>query len=510
MFPTATLLVSALLLLSSMLSAFVGGRYRLALCLLLLAVCPLGYAFITMDPFLHPWDERIHAIVAQNLAEHPLRPTLIDKPYLPYDYKDWGFNHIWLHKQPFFLWLMAASIRLFGPEVWAVRLPSVLCILAMILMIYDACCKLDPLQGKRWGYWSALLLSSNAILWNIASGLMCMDANDMVFMTTVLGSFWCWIRLEKSGKYVWAAGMGIFVAAAILTKWLTGCLVLEAWFCYHLLRRDLWHKTVLSRISLGVLVTAVLAGSWIYYCRLHYGRELDLELSYNHRHFWEAIEFHEEPLFFYFNKLPKDYSAVWLLLIPACIMAWHKRKTLPELAILFLSVLTVYVFFTIAATKMEGYVLMCMPLMCMVMAFPLSFLQPKQTRHKVLTVLLACGIWLLHFNPQLTQDKHFPKNGSLEYGKLRTDEIRQQAMYRNLNPAALDSVDCIIYAKEQLTLMFYTGKTAYGDWVYPRWVDSLQQSGLRLGYIEGEAKEGSYGLEKMKCIKPLMPASIQP
>jgi 4-amino-4-deoxy-L-arabinose transferase len=42
-------------------------------------------AFAASDPFLHEWDERFHALVAKNLASHPLVPTLYDDPALPFD-----------------------------------------------------------------------------------------------------------------------------------------------------------------------------------------------------------------------------------------------------------------------------------------------------------------------------------------------------------------------------------------------------------------------------------------
>jgi len=50
------------------------------------------------------WDEVFHAVVAQNLLKHPLKPTLIDVPYLPYQKIKWDDNHVWLHKPTLPLW----------------------------------------------------------------------------------------------------------------------------------------------------------------------------------------------------------------------------------------------------------------------------------------------------------------------------------------------------------------------------------------------------------------------
>lgn len=57
---------------------------------------------------------------------HPLKPTLYDNPILPYDYRNWVGNHVWVHKQPLPLWIMSASMWLFGVNEIALRLPSII------------------------------------------------------------------------------------------------------------------------------------------------------------------------------------------------------------------------------------------------------------------------------------------------------------------------------------------------------------------------------------------------
>ena len=73
---------------------------------------------------LHLWDEQFHALVAKNLMADPLTPTLYRRPAIDYDFADWTKNHIWLHKPPLALWAMAASMRAFGVDAVAMRLPS--------------------------------------------------------------------------------------------------------------------------------------------------------------------------------------------------------------------------------------------------------------------------------------------------------------------------------------------------------------------------------------------------
>ena len=99
---------------------FKAALFLLVLCGLVLRI------YVASDHYLHDWDERYHALVAKNLIQHPLKPTLYDNPLLEYDYRNWSGNHIWLHKQPLPLWFIAFSLWLIGINEMAVRLPSII------------------------------------------------------------------------------------------------------------------------------------------------------------------------------------------------------------------------------------------------------------------------------------------------------------------------------------------------------------------------------------------------
>ena len=138
-------------------------------------------------PFLHPWDERYNALVAKHLAAHPLLPTLYDRPLLPYDYRNWRANHVWLHKPPLALWLMAASLRLFGAAGWAVRLPSILLSTFAILLTYDL--------GRRLfdsgtGLVAAGLQAVHGYLIALAAGRVPVDHVDSVLIAVVELGVW--------------------------------------------------------------------------------------------------------------------------------------------------------------------------------------------------------------------------------------------------------------------------------------------------------------------------------
>lgn len=97
---------------------------RQAVLVLMAAALALRIGVAGLAPFLHNWDERYHALVAKNLLADWTRPLLRAEPLLAYDYRQWCCNTVWLHKQPLFLWQIAASFWLLGVHELALRLPS--------------------------------------------------------------------------------------------------------------------------------------------------------------------------------------------------------------------------------------------------------------------------------------------------------------------------------------------------------------------------------------------------
>ncbi len=148
--------------------------------ILLLILCGLALrVYVSTDCCLHLWDERYHALVAKNLIKHPLIPTLYDNPVLPYDYKSWISNHIWLHKQPLPLWAMAASMSLFGVNEIALRIPSIILSTLGIWLIFAIG---SYLFNKKTGFLAAFLFSINGLIVETTGGRAAADHIDLFFI----------------------------------------------------------------------------------------------------------------------------------------------------------------------------------------------------------------------------------------------------------------------------------------------------------------------------------------
>ena len=366
--------ISTLLLVSLSLGAWYRGRAALAVGILMGAAFLLRLLMAGLDPFLHDWDERFHAVVARNMLAHPLQPMLRAVPLRPYDYTKWCCNHIWLHKQPLFLWQMALSMKLFGVNEVAMRLPSVLLSSLLIWPVYRLGCLIfqDPLTG----YLGALLVTFAYYQLELVSGAQGMDHNDVAFLVYVTASIWAYYEYRSSPRpWRWLVAVGLLAGAAVLCKWLTGLLVYGGWGLDMLLRlrqRRLLPELGRLLASLGIAVAVLLP--WQLFSAWRYPLESAFERTYNARHFTEVLEGQGHPWFYHFDMLSVHYG--WLLVgcialgIGLALRPPTARTTLPILAL----IAGVYAFFTLAATKMYSYTYVVSPLLLLLAALALATL----------------------------------------------------------------------------------------------------------------------------------------
>jgi 4-amino-4-deoxy-L-arabinose transferase len=120
-------------------------------------------------------DERFHALVARNLIHHPLTPTWIENPVLPYDFKNWTANPVWLEKGPVPLWALSGSIRVLGADELAVRIPS---IPRTSLAVYLTFLIAATLFDRDVAILAAFFQAINGLLVELAAGRVSSDHVD--------------------------------------------------------------------------------------------------------------------------------------------------------------------------------------------------------------------------------------------------------------------------------------------------------------------------------------------
>ncbi len=316
-----------------------------------------------LDPYLNLWDEQYHALVAKNMLDNPLKPTLYNKPLLDYNYKNWTYNHIWLHKQPLFIWQMALSIKTFGISAVSARIPSIIMHALSALMIY----KIGKITlNERVGFIAALFFAVSFYFIELISGKLTTEHNDTAFLFYIIASFWAWFEYSQTQKKYWLILIGLFSGCAILVKWLGGLLIYSGW----VLSLGVEDKKNWIRLKsyfpllTSLIVTLIVAIPWQIYTSFSFPTEAKYEFQRNSDHFFKVVENHSGDYWFHIDAIKNLYGQgdlVPYILLLGLIIFIQQLKNNSYRIVVISSIIIVYVFFTLAHTKLTSFTMIVCP-----------------------------------------------------------------------------------------------------------------------------------------------------
>ncbi len=348
---------------------------------------------------IHFWDEGFHAIVARNLTKHPLKFTLYDQPWLDYDYKNWGGNHIWLHKPPVAMWQICLSHFIFGINAFALRLPSAISLVLSAWLTFRIA---SDLFDKRAGLIAAFLQAFNPFLFASVHGYRYSDHIDIALLLWVQVSCWFLLRGIRSGKrrnYILSGvAMGIAYLSKSYLALITFGIALVVWFVawykkrvkntsidevnteevmetgnHQLNEREMRIRFRDVALQLGVGIAT--AAPWVIYCLIKYPREFLWEhkrvidhLNTNVENWaasWDRPLFEYMPLFY-----PFFYAALFAVVL-CLIVILFRRWDLPELYALAWGI-GVIVPHTLAETKTPSATMIAVPALLICLAAVIS------------------------------------------------------------------------------------------------------------------------------------------
>jgi len=435
------------------------GKSRLSLLLIALGSFSMAMFVALSDPFLHMWDEQVHAVVAKNMMDHPFKPMLMANPVLHYDYKNWTGNNVWVHKQPLFLWQIALSLKIFGTNILSLRLPSILMTALLAFPVYRIG---KIISGKRTGIYAAALLAASNFIYQLVSGRMHTDHNDVAFLFYVTLSIWAWFEKENSEKKYWIILIGLFAGMAILNKWLVGLLVYSVWGINTLVQKE--RRSSLSsylEIIASLVVTVIVALPWQIYIFNNFPMESKFEFEYNSLHFFQALEGHKGDYFYHFNKFESLFGTdfQYVFLVAVVVLIFSRIKTKYKISVLS-PIVIVYLFYSLAATKMPAFPIIVAPIVYLVVAVAISFLlQLLKT-----TKLNGAAIKFIGLSFMFFMFFHFLNHGSLalknKAANLKTyqNATNSTMVYKSLTKIFKDK-EVIVYNSrnyDKLKIMFHT------------------------------------------------------
>ena len=344
--------------------------------ILLCAILMLAL-LVTLRDLGHPcltyFDESFHAVVARNLLKHPLTPTLLDHPFLPVDRRNWEETHIWLHKGIVPLWVIAASYKLLGTDVFALRFPSLLLFTASIWLTFEI--------GRRTldvrsGLIAAFLQAASPCFGYLVRGKAFSDHVDIALLFWLEAGFLCLVIGMQSGRWRWFILAGVAQGLAFLTKSFVGFLIAATTMsllilqAIGLIRSDAWRLTWRS-LGILLLATVVTAAPWTLWCMARFPVEFWYELGHVGQHLHADVEGWAAPWYrIYLKYCPALYGGFYTPVLTAFVLSWIRllRQRDAALALPLAWASIVLGVFTLATAKPPMATMIAMPAMYLLLA----------------------------------------------------------------------------------------------------------------------------------------------
>jgi len=430
--------------------------------------------YASCDDYLHAWDERFHALVARNLMAHPLRPTLYETPLLPFDYRNWQENEVWLHKPPLVLWLMALAMARFGVGVLALRLPSLLLSSAATYATYRIGL---AFRGHDVGLVAAFLHSANPFLVLLAAGWFATDHVDvgLVSFVTLAAAAGVAVR-PRPASFVTA---GLLSGLALLSKGLPGLLALPVVFLWHAGNVPAARRARLTALAL-VACLAVAAPWWIH-TSVAFPKEAAWERDYDLRHLIEPLEGHRGSFLYHVARMPKIFGELVYLPLLYWLFRLVRGPRDPKALALTAWILVPYAFFSLVASKMPAYVMVAAPAVFLVVATGCAWLLEQWRGGAGRRWILALGLAALLLPPVrilLNDLRLFREHQRRPAWVVELEQLRERLAGQRA---------VILGSPRPIETMFYTAQVAYERVPDRPTVESLQKRGYRVLVYEAPA-----------------------
>jgi len=360
------------------------------LLLLLLTCIPI---FLFLNAFtIRLWDESRLAINACEMYHtgNLLIPTFNGAP------------DMWNTKPPLMIWLQVFSMKLFGINEMAVRLPSALAALFTCIIIMSF--SVRYIKNFWFGFiWVLVLVTSSGYIEIHAVRTGDYDALLTFFLT--LGSFSFFVFLENlKPKYLYL--FFVSMAFAVLTKSAAALMILPGLFIYAIIKKKFLFFLKNKHFYIGLSVFLIGAGGYYFMREIYNPGYLQavMENEFGSR-FLDTIEGHKRSFWFYFENLFSYTFIIWVFFVPCGIIVGrkHKDKKIKDLT-LFASIMALIYFLVIssAQTKLSWYVVPMYPFLALLVGififFVFSRLKEKKLKHKVLPYIFLIAILIVPYS----------------------------------------------------------------------------------------------------------------
>jgi 4-amino-4-deoxy-L-arabinose transferase-like glycosyltransferase len=352
--------------------------------LLLTLVCAVPFLFFLGNiPLIDP-DEGRYAEIPREMLERGdfITPTL---NYVKY-----------FEKPPLLYWLNAASIKLFGLNEFAARLPSALSGLATVIATYIIAIRLFE---RRTALFAALFLAT-AAGFVIQSRIILTDMLLTFCLTSALGAFIIAVKREewhRGGEATWYF-FYLFSALAVLTKGLIGIVFPAGIIFFYILMTREWRILKRMHLAGGLLLFLAVAAPWFVMVSLRNPEFAEFFFIHEHfERFTSKVHGRYQPFWFFIPVLAGTMLP-WSFFIPGALgRAWRDRNHESGQAALFLLIwsLFIFLFFSKSGSKLVPYMLPIFPPLAILVGNRFNTALEGRGREIKLAVIILGGAFIV-------------------------------------------------------------------------------------------------------------------
>jgi 4-amino-4-deoxy-L-arabinose transferase-like glycosyltransferase len=165
-------------------------------------------------------------------------------------------NSITVDKPPASLWVMAASVRIFGLSTWSILVPQALMGVATTGVVYAT-------VRRRFSAYAGLLAAAVMALTPVATLMFRFNNPDALLTLVMAIAAYAVLRATEAARLRWLVFAGALIGAGFLTKQLQVLLVLPGFALVYLIAAPtgLWRRV--RHLLIGGAAMVAAAGWWV-------------------------------------------------------------------------------------------------------------------------------------------------------------------------------------------------------------------------------------------------------
>ncbi len=296
-------------------------------------------------------------------------------------------------KPPLSTWLSAMSIKVFGVNEFAVRLPAFVLSLGMIFLLGSFS------KEKRLPFFLSGFIILTLPEFLLHAGVVSTDTSLAFCVTLIMVSFWKSISLNKIS--IWSYLFFIGIGLGLLAKGpIVLILILPPIMVWGLLYKE--HFTILRSFPWlkGIIIMALIALPWYYLAELRSKGFIDYFIVGEHfRRYFDSSWTGDK----YGFPKTQPYGIIWVFLFIfsypwiqlVAIKVWRYRNKLLQdkwVSFLLLWLIWTPLFFTVSSSLIHPYIL---PVMAPVALLVIHFWETVRNKKSLIIISLALPVLMV-------------------------------------------------------------------------------------------------------------------